>query len=521
VNLFVPGKARTIPAVLALETALDEDLSRAVDLRLAALERDEVIPRIWRRDHTVWRDDPREIVDRLGWLNLPHTERPLLPAARAVAQEASAAGLTHAILLGMGGSSLAPEVFRRALGLAPGGLDLRVLDSTHPDAVAAVEAEVPLDRTLFVVSSKSGTTIETRSHLAYFLERVGDGSRFVAITDPGSSLEAEAAARGFRRVMTARADVGGRYSALTAFGLLPAALIGADLEVLIGSAADAAASCGGTNRPGANPGAALGAILGEAALAGRDKLTIAASEEVAALGGWLEQLIAESTGKEGKGIVPVDLEPARPSVTSDRIHLLLGAEPGSEPWAGLPVGDPESLGAAMFVLEFATAVAGHVLGIHPFDQPDVQSAKDRTADALREGTERAEEPPGDLDGLFRGAGPGDYVAIQAFVPPGEMTWDSLQRARAVIGERLGVATTLGYGPRYLHSTGQLHKGGPPTGVFLQVVEEAREDREIPGSGYTFGRLIAAQADGDLAALRERGRRVARVPLDALLEWAAG
>ncbi len=510
-----------MPAVLALETSLDPDLTRAVDARLARMEREELIPRIWRRDHTVWRPDPREIADRLGWLTAPHTERALVPEVGAIAQEAAADGLTHAVLFGMGGSSLAPEVFRRALGVASGALDLRVLDSTHPDAIAAVEAEVPLDRTLFVVSSKSGSTIETRSHLAYFAGVVGDASRFVAITDPGSPLEAEASSRGFRHVIRARPDVGGRYSALTAFGLLPAALIGADLEVLLASAADAAESCGGANRPLANPGAALGAIMGEAAFGGRDKLTIHAAEPVASLGSWLEQLIAESTGKEGRGIVPIDLEPMEPPGAADRLHLSLGVVSADEPWARLPVAEPESLGAMMFLLEFATAVAGHVLGVHPFDQPDVQSAKDRTTEALRSPARGEIELPSDLGQLLDSVRPPDYVAIQAFVAPSNETWGALQRARGSIGERLNVATTLGYGPRYLHSTGQLHKGGPGTGVFVQVVEDAREDREIPGADYTFGRLIAAQADGDLAALQEQGRRVARVSLDALLEWAAG
>ena len=510
-----------MPAVLALETSLDHDLTRAVDARLARMDADQVIPRIWRGDHTVWSPDPTEIADRLGWLTAPHTQRSLLPEVRALAQEAAAEGLTHALLLGMGGSSLAPEVFRRALGVAPGALDLRVLDSTHPDAIAAVEAEVPLDHTLFVVSSKSGSTIETRSHLAYFAELIGDASRFVAITDPGSPLETEASSRGFRRVIPARPDVGGRYSALTAFGLLPAALIGADLDVLLASAADAAESCGGANRPLGNPGAALGAIMGEAAVAGHDKLTIRAADPLAPVGSWLEQLIAESTGKEGKGIVPIDLEPVTPPGAADRLHLSLGAEPPPEPWARIPLGAPESLGAVMFLLEFATAVAGHVLGVQPFDQPDVQSAKDRTAAALAGSGNREAEPPGDLDALLGSVKPSDYVAIQAFVPPAEDTWVSLQGARGAIGARLNVATTLGYGPRYLHSTGQLHKGGPATGVFVQVVQEAREDREIPGAGYSFGRLIEAQADGDLAALRERGHRVARVSLDTLLEWSTG
>ncbi|MGH2711198.1 MAG: glucose-6-phosphate isomerase [Actinomycetota bacterium] len=503
---------------VALETALDDRLSRAVDARLAKMEQDEVIPRIWRRDHTVWRPDPTEISDRLGWLNLPHTSAALIPDLLGLAEEAAEAGLTHALLLGMGGSSLAPEVFRRSLGVAPGALDLRVLDSTHPDAVAAVEEEIPLDRTLFVVSSKSGTTIETRSHLAYFHSLVGDGSRFVAITDPGSPLESEAAERGFRRVLKAAPDVGGRYSALTAFGLLPAALIGADLAVLLGSAAEAAASCGGGHAATANPGAALGAIMGEAALAGRDKLTILSADPVSALGAWLEQLVAESTGKDGKGIVPVDLEPFHPA-TADRTNLVIGGDTPSEPWARLQVDRPDSLGAAMFVLEFATAVAGHVLGIHPFDQPDVQSAKDRTGEALK--APPAGEPGGDIDEMLGTVRPGDYVGIQAFVAPSAETWESLQSARRVIGERLEVATTLGYGPRYLHSTGQLHKGGPPAGVFLQVIQEPADDRDIPGEDYSFGRLIAAQAAGDLAALRERGRRVARVSLDSLLAWGSG
>jgi len=418
----------------------------------------------------------------------------------------------------MGGSSLAPEVFRRTLGVAPGALDLRVLDTTHPDAVAALEREVPIDRCLFVVSSKSGSTIETRSHLAHFHALTGDGSRFVAITDPGSPLEAEAEARGFRRVVAAQPDVGGRYSALTAFGLLPAALIGADLDALLASAADAAASCGGAHPPRANPGAALGAIVGEAALSGRDKLTIRSSDPVASIGAWLEQLVAESTGKEGRGVIPVDLEPHEAS-GSDRLHLSLGAVTPPEPWAGLPLGEPEALGALVFVLEFATAVAGHVLGIHPFDQPDVQAAKDRTAEALK-GTAAA-VPEGDLEGLLEPVRPGDYVGIQAFVAPSDEMWGRLQAARGRMRERLGVATTLGYGPRYLHSTGQLHKGGPPSGVFVQVLEEPREDREIPGAGYTFGRLIAAQAAGDLSALRERGRRAERVSLEALLSWGAG
>ena len=504
--------------VLTLEASLDAELEAAVDARLRRLADEDVIGRIWARDHTVWREDPREISDRLGWLVAPHVSRRLIPELTEFAEDLAAEGFTHAVLLGMGGSSLAPEVFRRTLGLREGMLDLVALDSTHPDAVARVERDVPLDRTLFVVSSKSGTTIETRSHLAHFHELVGDGARFVAITDPGTPLEDEARKLGFRRVFTAPTDVGGRYSALTVFGLVPAALIGADLDALLTSAAEGAAACGASNPPGANPGAALGAIIGQAAAGGRDKLTGFLSGPLAALGAWIEQLVAESTGKEGAGILPVDAEPAGPPAVygDDRLFLPMGDTSSPEPLARLPLDGPESLGAAMFILEFATAVAGHVLRIHPFDQPDVQAAKDRTSEALRSGA--AAEPPGDLDQLLSSVRPGDYVAIQAFVPPSEEVWGRLQAVRLRIRDRLRVATTVGYGPRYLHSTGQLHKGGPNTGVFIQLIEEPKEDVPVPGHLYSFGQLIAAQAAGDLAALRERGRRAARVPTEALVAW---
>jgi transaldolase/glucose-6-phosphate isomerase len=504
--------------VLALEAILDDELEAAVDARLRRLADGDVVGRIWARDHTVWRDDPREIADRLGWLTAPYSSRRLIPELRAFAEQAAADGLTHSVLLGMGGSSLAPEVYRRTFGHREGMLDLVVLDSTHPDAVTAVERDVPLDRTLFVVSSKSGTTIETRSHMAHFHELAGDGDRFVAVTDPGTPLEAAAKELGFRRVFHAPPDVGGRYSALTVFGLLPAALIGADLDELLRSAADGAAACGGANPPGANPGAALGAIAGEAAARGRDKLTLLLPAVIAAVGAWTEQLFAESTGKEDKGILPVDGEPAGPPVVygDDRLFLALGDASSTEPYARLSLGEPGSLGAAMFILEFATAVAGHVLGIHPFDQPDVQAAKDRTSELLSSGV--PSEPPGDLDELLGSVRPGDYVAVQAFVPPSEETRAPLEAARLRIRDRLRVATTLGYGPRYLHSTGQLHKGGPNKGVFIQLLDQPKEDLPVPGRPYSFGRLIAAQAAGDLAALRERGRRAARVATEALVAW---
>jgi transaldolase / glucose-6-phosphate isomerase len=499
---------------LLVEASLDADLSVRVDRRLEAMERGQVVARLWRGDHTVWREDQSEITDRLGWLAAPHRSRSVVADLRAFAAEAAAEGLTHAVLLGMGGSSLAPEVLRRTLGVAPGALDLVVLDSTHPDAVAALQRSIPLDRTLFVVSSKSGTTAETRSHMALFLETAGRPERFVAVTDPGTPLEEDALAAGFRRVFPAPPDVGGRYSALTVFGLLPGALIGADLDALLGSGARAAAVCGPGTAIAANPGAVLGVIAGEAALAGRDKLTLLGA---GSLGAWIEQLVAESTGKDGRGIVPVDAEPL-PARGADRLFLSLDGRPPAEPWVRLPLGEPAELGAALFVLEFATAVAGHVLRIHPFDQPDVQAAKDRTEELLAAGSVPV-QPPEDPSAVLSQVRAGDYVDIQAFVAPAEPTWRRLQDARARIGDRLGVATTLGYGPRYLHSTGQLHKGGPNTGVFLQVLEEPEQDVAIPGRPYSFGTLIRAQAAGDLTALRERGRRAGRVALDDLLDWA--
>jgi transaldolase / glucose-6-phosphate isomerase len=505
---------------LTVEASLDDSLSRAVDERLRSLDQDQMIPRIWRGDHTVWSDRPTEITDRLGWLPAPHRSRHLIPDLRSFADQAVADGLTHAVLLGMGGSSLAPEVLVRTLGVADGMLDLTVLDTTHPDAIAAVERSVPMDRTLFVVSSKSGTTIETRSHLDYFLERAGRPDRFVAITDPGTPLEQDALAAGFRRVFSAPPEVGGRYSALTVFGLLPAALIGADLEALLASAVRAAQACGAGGSVGANPGAVVGTIAASASLAGRDKLTLHLGEPMAGLGSWIEQLVAESTGKEGRGIVPVDGEPPAPmrAVGSDRLFLALDDRPPGEPWVRLPLEGPADLGAAFFVLEFATAVAGHVLGIIPFDQPDVQAAKDRTEEVLRSGEVR-DEPHAEVDAVLGQVQGGDYVAIQAFVNPSSETRERLRAARVRIRDRLGLATTLGIGPRYLHSTGQLHKGGPNTGVFLQVFEEPTEDLAVPGRDFTFGRLIAAQASGDLRALREGGRRAARVSMEDLVAWS--
>jgi transaldolase/glucose-6-phosphate isomerase len=392
------------------------------------------------------------------------------------------------VLLGMGGSSLAPEVFRRAFGAER----LHVLDTTHPRAVRRLADSVELGRTLFLVSSKSGTTVEVLSHFDYFFEASGrDGRRFVAITDPGSPLERLAEERSFSAVFSGVPTIGGRYSALSPFGLVPAALLGVDLTRLLERAVEMADACRLPDE--GNPGLELGEALGKGWHAGRDKVCFDAPY---GFGLWLEQLLAESTGKDDKGLVPA---PGEQPDGSDR--------QGHE--VRLP--DPYELGQEIFRWEFATAVAGHVLHINPFDQPNVQAAKDRTAEMLKH-PEVSLDPVGSVDRLLATARPGDYVAIQAFVDPGRESDLEPIPARA---RETGCVVTVGLGPRYLHSTGQLHKGGPNSVLCLQVVDDTGEEVEIPGRPFGFGRLIRAQAAGDLASLEERGRRVARVRLEEL------
>jgi transaldolase/glucose-6-phosphate isomerase len=508
-------------------TGVVRGLESRVERRLRAFDRGRVGQRIWARDHTVWRDDPAEIVDRLDWLTVVRDMRPLVPDLQAFAEGCAADGLADAVLLGMGGSSLAPEVFRSVFGVAPGMLDLHVLDTTHPDQILALERRLDLERTLFVASSKSGTTIETRASLAHFWSASGgDAARFVAITDPGTPLADLGIERGFRRVFENPPGIGGRYSALSLFGLVPAALIGADLDGLLDRAERMMAACGPEVPAAESPAMWLGAVLGEAGLAGRDKLTLVLPEGIEAFGWWIEQLVAESTGNEGRGIVPVEGEGLGRSEVygDDRLFVGLGEagfltdlEEAGHPAVVLPFGEPLDLGGQLFEWELATAVAGHVLRIHPFDQPDVGAAKEATARALAAPAGAAPDPGNlsDLLGSVRGGR--DYLAIQAFLPRNGATADRLQRVRVGLRDRLRVATTVGFGPRFLHSTGQLHKGGPGTGAFVQVVEDPNEDLEVPGEGYTFGRLLRAQADGDLQALRDRGRRVVRVGLRELEE----
>ncbi|MFN2614498.1 MAG: bifunctional transaldolase/phosoglucose isomerase [Actinomycetota bacterium] len=498
------------------------DLEQPVADRIKRIDEDTIAGRIWSHDFTVWKADPAEISDRLGWLTVADTMLDHVRELESFADDARADGLTHAVLLGMGGSSLAPEVFRKTYGANK--LDLTVLDTTHPAAVKALGERLDMSATLFIVASKSGTTLETLSHLAHFWDASGRNARnFVAITDPGTSLESLGRERKFRRVFLNKPDIGGRYSALSLFGLVPAALVGAPVEQLLESATEMATACHHCMRAADDPGAWLGAVIGEAARAGRDKLTFVLPQPIEHFGSWVEQLIAESTGKQGAGIVPIVGEDiGDPGVYGDdRLFVSIGADDrlraleGSHPVVRIANGDAATLGAEMFRWEFATAVGGYVLGINPFDQPNVAEAKESTQKILSAGGTGTEDR-GDLRALLGSASPGDYVAIQAYVDPTERNAERLQTARLAIRDARRVATTVGFGPRFLHSTGQLHKGGPATGRFVQVVDDTRDvDVQIPEAPYTFGALIDAQALGDLRSLRAHGRPVARVTLDEL------
>lgn len=519
-------------------------IAAAVESRLTEWEAAGLARRIWAKDPTVWAEtDLPELTDRLGWLGLPEKMAEAVSELKSFASEVADEGIRFVVLLGMGGSSLAPEVFQSTFGNADGHPELIVLDSTHPGAVQAVDARIDLADTLFLVASKSGTTLETLSFFRYFWNRLvqqglPQGERFVALTDPGSALEDLAAERGFLRVFATPPDVGGRYSALTYFGLLPAALIGADIEAVLASAAAAASA----NRGAANesPGLLLGAVWGEAALAGRDKLTVITSSGLAAFPNWLEQLIAESTGKDGTGIVPIAGEDlaAPDAYGDDRVFLSYWLEAdGEEPAAldslteaGHPVvrvrlSTKEGIGGAMFSAEVATAAAGAVLGIHPFNQPDVQVAKELARQAMAgelEGGDAIDSAvPTDATRLAAWVAnlpEGGYIGISAYVPMTVDAVELLQGLRHHLRHLTGAATTVGFGPRFLHSTGQLHKGGPGA-LFLQLVDEPTPDIAVPETDFSFGKLVVGQAEGDYRALESRRQRVLRVQLGP--GWAAG
>jgi transaldolase/glucose-6-phosphate isomerase len=499
------------------------DLEAPVQAKLTELADSEVVARIWRRDHTVWKPDPTEITDRLGWLSVTDVMLERIPELEDFAKRAKADGFTHAVVLGMGGSSLVSEVFRNSF-TSDGGLELLVLDSTHPRTIARLRDEVPLDKTLFVVASKSGTTVESISHFGYFYELVNNSMQFVAITDPGTRLARLATLMGFRKVFLNPPDIGGRYSALSLFGLVPAALAGVDLYAILDDAEEMACAAHHCVPADQNPGAWLGTAQGVAALKGRDKVTVVLPEAIRSLGDWVEQLIAESTGKEGKGIVPVvgeDLA-APDCYGSDRLFISLGEAAGLDDLAaaGHPVikidySNPADLGGEFYRWEFSIAVAGEILGINPFDQPNVAQAKEATRQILDSGSF---EDPGtdDLAAVLESIQPGDYLAILAYLDRTPETEDQLQKVRLKLRDTHRIATTTGFGPRYLHSTGQLHKGGPNTGVFVQVIDpDMGEDLAIPHATYSFGDLIRAQALGDYRSLQAAGRRVARVTLDQL------
>jgi transaldolase / glucose-6-phosphate isomerase len=453
------------------------------------VNREGLIEGIWARDATTWTG--KDEAQWLGWLDEPLHISEQLDGIRRFA-ESLHDEINHVVLCGMGGSSLAPEVLRRSFGVDW----FHVLDTTHPKAIRALEAELDLDRTLFVSSSKSGSTLETRSHTDYFWEKTGKrGDRFAAITDPGSELEHVARERGFRAVFSGEPSIGGRYSALSPFGIVPAVLMGADAARILERAQEMREAC----RSGeGNPGYELGRQFGEGWRDFRDKICIA--DTPGGFGLWAEQLIAESTGKHGKGLVPA---PGESPQGSDR----QAADPD------LP--DPYALGAEFFRWEFAIAVAGAYLEINPFDQPDVQAAKDKTNEVLATGKEPELAPEGSVDELLAEAQEHDYFCIQAFVEPTADADARLDRAIADVRSRSDLVVTHGYGPRYMHSTGQLHKGGPNTGLFLQVVDDQGDELPIPGKPFGFRRLIRAQAAGDLETLKARGRRVARVRLEDL------
>jgi hypothetical protein len=449
----------------------------------------EVVERIWARDATLWTG--RDEAKWLGWLDEPMRMRSRLGDLLRFVEELAAPGVVDTfVLLGMGGSSLAPEVIRRTFESD----SFHVLDTTHPAALRRVTETLDFDATLFVAASKSGTTLETRCHLDYFWEKAGKrGELFAAITDPGSELESLARERGFLGIFDGEPTIGGRYSALSVFGLVPAALMGVDLERLLERVEEMVDAC---HAQDGNPGLELGLELGEGWQDGRDKVTI--NPNTGGFGLWSEQLLAESTGKEGKGLIPAPGEPPDgPDRQAPEVRLSA----------------PYELGQEFYRWEFATAVAGSILGINPFDQPNVQAAKDKTNEVLASGRDPDVEPRGSLEELLGQAQPGDYVAIQAFVDPGRQ--DELDRLVDRARDETGCVVTHGFGPRYLHSTGQLHKGGPNTGLFVQVVDDPGDEVPIPGRKLGFRRLIQAQAAGDLSSLEERGRRIVRVKLEDL------
>jgi transaldolase/glucose-6-phosphate isomerase len=537
---------------------------RSVENALVELKDNKIISRIWAHDHTVWKPEPRDITNRLGWLHSPEIMADNIKRIEIVVDEIRKDNYTNALLLGMGGSSLAPEVFRKTFGVKEGYLDCAVLDSTDPGSVLTYAEELDPQRTLFIVSTKSGTTVETLSFFKFFYNWISDsvredlaGEHFIAITDPGTPLVDLAQHFSFRNTFLNDPNIGGRYSALSYFGLVPAALMGIDIRTLLDRAMTMVRNCEPRNCPvaGNNIGSKLGVFLGEIVKAGRDKVTLVMSSQIESFGDWVEQLIAESTGKDGKGILPVVREPLGlpTNYGKDRLFVYVGLNADESQDAALAelerVGNPivrmslhdlYDLGGQFFLWEMAIAVAGSHLGINPFDQPDVEAAKvlarEITAEYREKGMLPAESALIEEDGItvygevkensiesalsnfMKQAQPGCYIALQAYLHPTTEIDTLLQTLRTRLRDRFRLATTLGYGPRFLHSTGQLHKGDAGHGLFIQFTADDQRDAPIPddagssASSMTFGVLKAAQAIGDRQALVNRGRKVIRFHL---------
>jgi transaldolase/glucose-6-phosphate isomerase len=534
---------------------LARPLRKPIDEALGQMAQARFGERLWKKDTTLWKPGDEkhqaEIKIRMGWLDVIEEMKAHVTDMTTFAGEVKRAGFTHALLCGMGGSSLAPEVLRQTFGVKRGYLDLAVLDSTDPAAVLAAEARSNPARTLYIISSKSGSTTEPNAFFAYFWDKVrafkGDraGENFIAITDPNTAMERTAAAHNFRRTFANPPEIGGRYSALSYFGLVPAALMGIDVAKLLDRATRMSKACGGIIPPEHNPGLVLGAAIGALAKQGRDKLTYVVSPEVGTFGYWTEQLIAESTGKEGTGIVPVEGEgvsaPKAYSGERDRLfaYVRLGSkydravaalQAAGHPVVEIRLEDPYDLGGEFMRWEIATAAAGWVLGIDPFDQPNVQESKDNTVRLLGE-----HQSTGQLPGVentvstgardfgtrllrhLKSARKGDYVALTVYCQRTPRREKLLRDLQAAIRDRFHLATTLGFGPRFLHSTGQLHKGGANNGVFVQFTCADPVDVPVPGQPYTFSVLKQAQALGDYQALLAHGRRALRVDLDDEIE----
>ena len=511
-----------------------------VEGALQEIREAEIVSRIWARDHTVWSSETTEILDRLGWLFAPQRMRQRLPELKRLAEEIKAEGFSHVVLAGMGGSSVGTEVLRNLLGPGEGYPTLLVLDSTFPGWIEGLLEQIDPKRTLFVISSKSGSTLETMCFYRFFRkvaeEHVPDKPErnFVAITCPGTQLDLLAKADGIREVVYNAEDVGSRYSGLSPLGLTPALLSGMDVPRIVEYAGGMAELCRAEAKGGENPGAWLGSILAVMATQGRDKLTLVRSASLEGFGLWVEQILSESMGKEGQGIVPIRGEPqlSADQYGPDRFFVFMQAvgdddsqlqqtlsavESSGHPWVKIWVEDLHQIGAEFFRWQFATAVAGAIMGIHPFNQPNVQLAKDMTDSVLAEFRAEGKLPERSagvsVPELLTHAKAGGYVAVMAYARQTPEMDDALDTLRRRITDRYGVPVTLGYGPRILHSTGQMHKGGPNEGLFIQITCNSPTDFEIAGEDYSFGTLVAAQALADIRALRAIDRKVAHVHLD--------